>query len=58
MENKCEGIKGSHVCGRKPEFLITEKSNPEATFYSCTDCVGRIIIEKDLDDADVERLYE
>jgi ferredoxin-like protein FixX len=55
---KCEGYKGSNICGRKAEFLITDRSDIEKTFYSCVECPGRIIIENDLDVAEIERLYE
>jgi hypothetical protein len=56
--NNCEGRKGGNVCGRKAELLITDHTNIENVFYSCIDCPGRIIVENDIDAAEVERLYE
>jgi hypothetical protein len=58
MANSCEGLRGTNTCGRKSIFLITEKGNPERTYYSCADCIGRIIVEQDIDNAEVERLYD
>jgi len=54
---KCEGIRGGNVCGRFSEFLITERGT-DNTKYSCADCVGRVIVENDYDEVDVERLYD
>ena len=53
---KCEGILGGNVCGRQYVFVITDTIT-EAVFFSCVECVGRIIIENDLDSTEVERVY-
>jgi hypothetical protein len=52
---KCEGTKGTHVCGRRSELLLTDTNGD--VYYSCLDCVGRLMVEKDLDDITVERIY-
>jgi hypothetical protein len=56
----CEGMRGANRCGRAPEFLIQTDDSPVSTavaLYSCVECVGRIIVEQDLDDVTVERVY-
>jgi hypothetical protein len=54
--NRCEGIRGTNLCSREHEFLVTDIVSGEV-FFSCVDCVGRILIEQDIDEATVERLY-
>ncbi len=56
-KEKCEGVRGTNICGRNPELLITNIINDEC-FYSCLDCPGRIIVEQDIDEASIERLYD
>jgi hypothetical protein len=53
----CEGIKGGNICGRHHEFIITDNLTG-IVYPSCVDCVGRIIIEHDLDSVTVERVYD
>lgn len=52
----CEGYRGGNRCGRKPEFSV-ESIDGEVR-YSCVECVGRIIIELDTDEATIYRIYE
>jgi hypothetical protein len=53
----CEGIKGGNICGRHHDFVITDILT-EDVFFSCTDCVGRIIVERDIDSVQVDRVYD
>jgi hypothetical protein len=60
----CVGIKGGNLCGRNAEFVIDIAVDTEfgdaynSSVFSCVDCVGRIMIEQDLDSATVERIYQ
>lgn len=54
--NKCEGQRGSNVCGRSVEFEIV---SPDGEVYdSCVECVGRIIYDNELDRAETFRIWE
>lgn len=52
----CEGRRGNNRCGRRSDFTI-ESTDGEIR-YSCVECVGRVIIELDADEATVFRVYE
>ena len=53
----CSGIKGGNICGRHHEFIITDRISGNV-FFSCYECVGRIIVENDLDSVEVDRVYD
>lgn len=55
--NTCEGVKGGNTCGRQHEFIITDKIS-FISYFSCVDCVGRLIILHDLDSVEVDRIYD
>jgi hypothetical protein len=53
----CEGNRGGNTCGRHHDFIITDTLT-EDVFFSCTDCIGRIIVSHDIDSAQLDRVYD
>ncbi len=59
ITNRCEARRGSNVCGREAKFLITEISVPGAkiSYFTCEEDVGAIMIEREIERSEVERIY-
>jgi hypothetical protein len=48
----CECVRGGNKCGRRAEFYVENNKNDDV-YASCSDCLGKIMLQNDIEEAEV-----